>query len=496
MAPFPTDLASALECLVQTERAAVTESAGNLTVARLGAVDATAIVEAVAALGWTYVIEDATPEVINREQISPGFEPYRLVVTKPARPEGTAMALTRSGLTDWLLDDKRPPVIWVAGLPSAFETKANRIAPWGDETVFVPMATGCDPRKVVRELAPERLVTAQIDHWLVRDPDLDWPVTHWAFVAWAKYAFPGLLRCLSDEVEEDGTLLFRGPPLSRLKPEADLIGALSPQGMRAVQRAASWVFESSVEMRPRHDLFAPEIARTAHSGQGAGAMFLLAAESALEGAIMARAFGLSEVSRDSLKAMTELRKAVSEEIGKLSDTTRSIASAVAAALFAGIALIAGRLALDNPALIVRQAVAVIGVVLFLYVAAIVASGLHYVGLQRRLRREWHAKIYRFMPESDYETMVVGPAASAEGGFYLAAWIGGIAATLLLVLVVCTALARPSGLPYQQGTEEPATKAAEVPEGASVNSKAGDVPASAGAGTDTQSAQPKMPEKNL
>lgn len=441
MAPSPTNLANALEGLVQAGRAGVTERSASLTVTGLAAADALAITEAVTALGWVLAIEDATPEAITADQISEAYGPYRLVVTKPIPPDGVATAVTRAGLADWLRDEARAPVLWVAGLPAAFETRANRIAPWSDTTAFEPTPTGCDPRKVVRELAPERLVGARIDQWLLRDPELDPPVGHWAFATWAKAAFAVLLRALSDEVEEDGNLLFRGPPVSRLTPEVDHVDALGLDGMRAVQRAAAWVFESSVEMRPRHDLFAPEIARTAHSGKGAGASFRLAAGPALEGATMARAFGLSEVSRDSLKAMTDLRKAVGEEIGKLSETTRSIAAAVAAALFAGIALIAGRLVLDKPALIVKQAAAVIGLVLFLYVAAIIASGWQYVRLQRRLRQEWHSKIYRFMPDDDYKAMVIKPAAAAELGFFVAAWIGGGAAAILLALVLYTAFAR-------------------------------------------------------
>jgi hypothetical protein len=479
----PTNLANALDVLVQAGRAGVTESASDLTVTGLTAIDAATTVEAVTELGWALSIEDATPEIITADQISAAFEPYRLVVTKPEQPDGVATALTRSGLADWLRDKARPAVLWVAGLPSAFETRANRIAPWGDTTAFSPTPTGCDPRKVVRELAPERLVTAQIDHWLIRDPELDPPVTHWAFVTWSKCAFAILLRCLSDEVEEDGNLLFRGPPLSRLKPEADLVTALGLDGTRAVQRAAAWVFESSVEMRPRHDLFAPEIARTAHSGQGAGATFRLAAGPALEGATMARAFGLSEVSRDSLKAMTDLRKAVGEEIGKLSETTRSIAAAVAAALFAGIALVAGRLVLDNPVLIVKQAAAVIGLVLFLYVAAIIASGWQYVRLQRRLRHEWHSKIYRFMPDNEYQMMVIKPAASAEFGFFVAAWIGGIAAAILLALVLYTAFAHfPASTP--QPANAPTVSNPIEPNGVrpATKAKVGDAPMPKGSGT--------------
>ncbi|KIC58422.1 hypothetical protein RM53_08420 [Brevundimonas nasdae] len=459
MAPSPTKLAEALERLTAAGHATVTEREDDVTASGVGAADAAVIAEAAAELGWDLQVEDATPEAISVDQIAPAFEPFRLVVTKPASPPGVTLALSRSSVRDWLRTEARSPVLWAAGLSSSIDTRTARITHWGDERVFAPSPTGCDPRKVVRELAPERLVAGDIDHWLLRDPNTHPPLDHWAARAWADAAYSVLLRALSDEVEENGDLLFRGPPLSRLSPEPNLPDALGMQGRCAVQRAAAWVFETPSEMRPRHDLFAPEIARTAHPGSGAGAAFGLAAGLALEGATVARAFGLSEVSRDSLKAMTDLKKAVGDEIGKLSETTRGIAAAVAAALFAGVALIATRLMLDDPALIVRQAAAVIGAVLFLYVVAVIASGVQYVTLQRRLRTEWYGKIYRFLSKDEYHTMVVKPAASAELGFFLAAWIGGFASLLLLGLVIHTAFADREAPTIARPTAPPAAAAA-------------------------------------
>jgi hypothetical protein len=424
----PTKLALAVEALTAGGQAVATETDREFAVANLRAADARALAEAVSVLGWEMSVEDATPEVIAADLISDAYEPYRLTVTKPSLMPGVTSAVARSGIDRWLSDADRTPVLWVASLEEAFETLAGRLAPWGDPAAYTPRVTGCDPRKVVRDLTRDRRLAGSLDPWALHDVDAHLPWGHWAFRHWARLGSGMLLRALGDEVEEDGRLLFRGPPVVRLSIEADVETALGEDGIRALQSAAAWVFESQSEMRPRHDLFAPEIARTALDSSAAGDVLRRVAVPALEGARIARAFGLSEQSRDSLKAMTDLRKSISEEIAKLSDTTRQIAAAVAAALFAGIGLIAARLVIDNPALVVRQAAAVIGVVLFLYVAAVIASGWQYVQLQRRLRSEWHAKIYRFILESDYQSMVVKPAASAELGFFLAAWIGGIAAT--------------------------------------------------------------------
>jgi|GEM_PF-798554 len=503
MEPSPTKLALSLEGLVAGGRALVAETRDELVVANLAAVDARALMETLLGLGWQVSVEDATPDVVEPEDISETFQPYRLTVGKPAAPYGASFAVSRAGVQGWLADAARDPVLRTASLDTTVETLAGRLAPWDDPAPGEVQSTGCDPRKVVRDLTRDGRLSSSVDAWILRDPDAQLPWTHWAVRVWAQAAGAELLRALSDEVEEDGRLMFRGPPLVRLAVEPDVATALGEGGFRSLQRAAAWVFESPTEMRPRHDLFAPEIARTAPTGQAAGEVFQRAAGPALEGARIARAFGLAEQSRDSLKAMTDLRKAIGEEIGKLSDTTRQIAAAVAAALFAGIALIAARLVIESPDPIVKAASAVIGVVLFLYVAAVVGSGIQYVRLQRRLRAEWHAKIYRFIPDEDYKRMVTQPAASAELGFAIAAWIGAGAAALLLILVL---VATFSDFPPHSGAREARAAVQPVEPALGPNRAAGSPPekhtasASDKAGDLTYSQNPNRgegrPEANL
>lgn len=441
----PTKLALAVEALTAGGRAAVAESADELALANLAAADARSIADAVVELGWAVVVEDATPEVIQPAQISDAFAPYRVVIAKPPCPAGVALAVSRSGVARWLADSDRAEILWVASVDQGFDVRAGRLAPWGVNEPYEAEPTNCDPRKVVRDLSRVGRVPEAVDQWILRDPDQALLWEHWAIRHWARLGATALVRALSDEVEDDGRLVFRGPPIVRLAVEPNIDEVLGSEGFRDLQRVAAWVFEAPTEMRPRHALFGPEIARTATDDEGAGQVLRRVAAAALEGAGIARAFGLADQSRDSLKAMTDLRKSISEEISKLSDTTRQIAGAVAAALFGGIGLIAARLVVEDPSLLVRQAAAVVGAVLLLYVAAVVASGWHYVRLQRSLRSEWHSKIYRFIPAADYEKMVTKPAASAELGFSIAAWIGGIAATALFVLVLVVAFSDVSEL---------------------------------------------------
>ncbi len=130
--------------------------------------------------------------------------------------------------------------------------------------------------------------------------------------------------------------------------------------------------------------------------------------------------------------MSDLRKAVSDEATKLSDTTRQLATAVAGALFGGIALIVARLTVPTPGAPLSVAIALIGIVLALYVAAMIVTGWTFMKLQGDLRSEWRSRLYRFVPESDYQALVETPAKSAEDGFKTAAWISIVMTGLLFV----------------------------------------------------------------
>jgi len=156
---------------------------------------------------------------------------------------------------------------------------------------------------------------------------------------------------------------------------------------------------------------------------------------ALEGAKIAFEMGLHKISADTLKALADLRKAVSDEAAKLGDTTRQLAGAVSGAMFGGIALIVARLTMATSNLTVAAAVLLIGIVLAIYVCGTIWTGNQFVNIQRDLRDQWRNRLYRFLPEDEYQRMVIGPAQRAESAFSTASWISGILAIGLLIAVM-------------------------------------------------------------
>lgn len=198
-----------------------------------------------------------------------------------------------------------------------------------------------------------------------------------------------------------------------------------------LQEALHWVFENERESEMRHILLANEIARSGNAPAPGGSIAFLSTHltGALESAQIAYQMALADTGRDTLKVLSELRKAISEDTSKLSDQTRQLTTSVAGALATGVGLVAARIAANASA----GAVAAIMVVVAIYVASVIVSGSQFVGLQRQLRRQWQPRLYRFLPADEYERMVTQPAKRAERAFVWTAWLGGIAVFLLTVI---------------------------------------------------------------
>ncbi|MCO6415685.1 hypothetical protein JYK14_05765 [Siccirubricoccus sp. KC 17139] len=472
MASSLSAMAEEVDGWAEAKAALVTETDDALVVDRLNADHAIRLCQLLQAEGWPFVLEDETQSHSRVEDISQDFEPYRIRADKPDAPANVSLIVTNAGLSDWLRRAPSAPVAHVARIKAPFVTRAVRFTFWGDRSPFEPTPLSADPRRIVREATEIRRVPGDLSPWLLNDPntELDWSCL--TLRTWAELAAIALIHALASEIEAGGYLVFRGPPILRLRIAERNSEMLGRPGFADVQRAAHWVYDNEREAENRHGLYAAEMARTAVQGSDAGSVFKKAAAPALEGAKIAYQLGISQLSRDSLKAMADLRKAVSDEAAKLSDTTRQLASAAATATFAGIGVITARLTVPFGNEIVAAAVIVLGIILSAYIAAVIVSSYQFVLLQRGLRLQWRDKLYRFLPDHEYDVMVSGPAEKAERVFKISAWISGLLAFVLLIVVVVIATQAPIPTPTETLTTTPPRRPLEMtaPEGPDVHGK--------------------------
>ncbi len=437
MALLPTDLADTLNTLVQEGRVIVSETRDRLAVNQLNGREADDVLTKLVSAGW------ADPEawdqggLIPREMIMSTDAGVRVTATRPALPPDVDAVLTHSGFEALLKREPASTLVWVQGLTSVVDTMDVRYAPPAHVGAFAPSKPLPDAERIVRVLGtggPGK----NLGRWLLRDSDTK--VTSPAMAPWRRLAIRRLLATFAQEIEPNGKLLFRGPPPTRFANDPT---DLPPQQFASVQRTGTWLLKSTGEFENKHGLLAAEIARTSvRDGEASELADLL--EPALEGAKIAYQFGVTRQSADTLKALGDLRKAVSDEAAKLSDTTRSLSTAVLAAVLGNLALIAARVTLPAGATFVGPAAIVLTVVLLLHVGATIASGIHYIRIQRELRLNWRKRLYRFLRRDEYERMVNRPAKQAEKGFWIATGFG-VASTLGLLVAVIIIVSTPSAL---------------------------------------------------
>ncbi|MCG6205853.1 hypothetical protein LPW26_14470 [Rhodopseudomonas sp. HC1] len=434
MRPSLKLLARTLDEWAAEKQAIVTETRELLVVGNLSATDAVALVGMVCDDDLNPIIEDGSDAVVDPLEIADDFAPFKVSLSKPPVPAHVSAVLTNTGFADWLSRPPESSILWCGLLENAFDTQSVRFAPWGDASEYVSTHASATARKIVREGGSTPLVPADVRPWLLK-AGVEVPWCETTAKVWIDRSAEALFRSLCNEVEAADSLMFRGPPVVRYSVSRPAIDLMSPKGFAALQAAGRWVFDLDREIETRHGLLTTELARTNVGSTEAATLFEKGAISALEGAKIAMQLGLQKLSLDSLKALADLRKAISDEAAKLSDATRQIATAVAGALFAGIGVIAARLTTLIGSPVVSIAIFILGLVLCAYVAAVIFSGFQFINIQRDLRSQWRERLYRFLPEAEYEAMVSGPAGKSERAFTNAAIVGGVLTGMLFLAVM-------------------------------------------------------------
>ena len=420
MKSFETQLAEVIDSLALDERISVSEGAGRVLVRHLTFEQAKKVLALLSLEDWAFSVEDSTEQVVSKDNIDPSYSPFFAEITLPT--DRSDRVLTSAGLKDRLRFWNRHEtgVIRLPDISAAIDTFSLRLAPWNDDDDFVPSILEANPRQFVQEVGNSRSVVNDLGPWLLRDGVELTALTSPRTRIWAEMSMRALLSSVADEVSDNGSFCFRGPPAVRFERFSD-VSQLHIQAFNGLQRLVNWVYVSHSQAESRRVLVVGEILRSSYTSQNP-MQIAEVSPSILEGARIANQISLQKVSLDAVKALAELRRAVSDEAARLSETTRNLANSVAGALFTGIGVMAARLSVKSTDRALDVAVTGVAVVSFLFVGAVVLSGWRFLSIQRGLRKEWRERLYRYLSGQEYQRLVVEPAAQAESTFVVAAWV--------------------------------------------------------------------------
>lgn len=424
-------LAELVDRLRATDGAFIVESADSVTVSNLLVEATRTVLRHVETLGWTHTAQDSEGTSWGIDDLSEHFAPFRVTIDKPQRPDGTLVILTNSGFANFLRVGHTATEWRVARLGVDLHTRGRTFTSW-DSTVGCTMGVATkSPRALVRETAAQRLVPADIRLWIAAD--LAYNFSDDASRVWADSCVIASLNAISDEIESNtGTLKFKGPPRLSLTFNQAPDGQFAELGLEAfrhLQEVVSWIYENEREAEVRHLLFSGEVARSGGGVDSAIARVKKDCSAAFDGAKIAYQMSISDLGKDTLKALSDLKKSVTEDTSKVADATRQTVAAVATALAVGLALLAARVASAAAPWLVFAVMVVVA----LYVGTIVYSGYAYIMLQRQLRVDWQPRLYRFLSDEDFKRMVTVPSLSAEQTFFRIAKVGVTAVILLTII---------------------------------------------------------------
>lgn len=489
---------------LSADGAFIRESENDVSASGLAIEAARNIIAICEELDWDFDLFDSAGTEWRDGDLLQDFAPYRLRLRKPSICGDALVLLTNTGLAEWLRVGHAAATWQVARLRQRIVTHARVLQPWGEVEPFQPSANTKSPRSLVREFGPERLAPEDVRPWLLRE-EASASIEDAAAKVWVSASVLALLNSLADEIDPvDKKLKFKGPPKLSISVPAEgdcLADDIGVDHFNDLQRAANWVFENEREAELRHGLLANDIARSAGGNGDDFQCFFSNISASLDGAKVAYQVSLSDLGRDTLKMLADLRKAVTEETAKVTDATRQLVTSVAGALAISLGLIAARV---NAAASYELIVAVM-VVVAAYVGVVIYSGYGFIQLQRQLRSDWQPRLYRFLPLPEYESMVSKPANQAERTFFKVAWGGGGGVAILTAIVIfgwwggATTTETVEPLPEMPGRGAPEatsaagqTSAASGSVGDDVKRKAvpGDPASSAGVGTAELDVKPK------
>jgi hypothetical protein len=426
-----SNLAQKIDSIIAHGNGFLVETASTVLVSGLKASHAIEIGEGVEVLGWPILFEDSSSSNCALPDIGFDLEPYRLTITKPV-VEAKTRLLTNAGFRGWLDTDKCMGIFEVSQLAQPFRSYGMAVCVWDSICEFPTRAPMKSPRTLVRETSAVRSVPDNIRPWLLEESSAV-PWNDPGFEIWAFESAKRLLLSLSSEVNGvHGGLVFAGHPKAKFDAPATAVTQdLGLAGFASLQMAAKWVYENDREAETRHRLFANEVARSSLGRSNVCSVIFASGGDALEGARLAFQLGVDDLSRDTLKVLGDLRKALGEEASKLADSTRQLAASVAGSLVLGLGLFAAKLGTETP----KSIVYILAGILLGYVFAVIISNIQFVRLQRHIRLEWRGRLYRFLSDDDYRRMVTVPASRAERSIYVAMAIGSALAIVMFLAII-------------------------------------------------------------
>ncbi len=391
-----------------------------------------------------------------------GDRKFVLTIVKP-KPARTAVFAFSAGVVEYLKKTPPEPQVLCAQLEprAALEARGLILAPWDcDQPITEPAApVPVEPRKFVRDYAPAREVADDLSPWILTKPTVVDSLERQAWTATASRRLLGGL--VSSAVVENGVtwLQASGPPIVRIRADDPELA----KACKALTEATTWVFLTGQDVEVRHMIFAAELARAYRADQPLTDVVVHAVESA-KATYEAH---VQSASRDTLKALGDLRKSVIDEAQKVTQRAQDLTSglwrdvAVSAAPFV-LKVLGDATKVANP---IVTAGFYFAAAIFIVISFALQTGINesYLTNQRKARTSWFETLYGYISADERKRIADQPIADAEASYQKTKGkVGWIYIALVIILAGFGLYTLITGLSAPAPISKPPPPAAQPP----------------------------------
>lgn len=343
-------------------------------------------------------------------------------------PDTTPHLFTPEGWRSFLQKDSvvfSTRTVRLAFVTHGFETRGFSVEPWLNPPTEVELQNKCrvndtGPRRQVRCQSPDLMAPVRIEPWVLSGST---PECCEATSIWQEIAAQMIAKSLPNELYKDNDnrtlkVVLSGQPPRRLD-----FGTFQTDKIpfQILQEAATWVYLEGDDVEVRHTFLSTELARA----WTPEASFCAGLESRLDGALdsarLVYKAHLRSGSKDTLKALADLRKTLADEVQKLLQQARDLSSAVWRDVAIAIGVIGIRFAIDGAKsgkITLGFAAIYLFVAMYVgisYVIAVTTNG-RFLNIIEESRKSWRTKLYAFLDDNDYQTLADKPLTDAVAAY--------------------------------------------------------------------------------
>lgn len=342
--------------------------------------------------------------------------PHKITLSY-ANFEESHYIFTEEGWEIYLYNDSllcKAKNIFLAFIDTGFETFAYKVLPWVNaptneqlysEYVYIPSLT----KSIIKCFSSDFIVPEKVTSWILKS---EVNRENIALNIWIINACRELLKCLVNElyISDVKMVGLSGKPPRKISfgNNLDCVNAFN-----SIQTTAKWIYTEGDEIELKHTFLSNELAREWPDNIDFCKGIITKLPPALESARLLYKAHIRSSSKDTIKALGDLRKNLADDTQKIVQQSRDLTSSIWKDVALTISTIVIKYSLDAakaPAFAKVYAVIFFAVAIYIIVSNSMNLFINkrFMELLEKNRLTWRQKLYGFLDDNDYNDLASEP----------------------------------------------------------------------------------------